>query len=204
MYKVFISSRPIYFCSKADSAQLPNSVSRVKRRSLFPTDVFLDAFDKGSHPHGCWVKLGKKQRNWRKFYESLTEIAAAGGAVRDEGGRLLFIFRRGHWDLPKGKIEKGEGIEEAAVREVEEECGIDGVRITAPLITTLHGFKNKHGWCIKPSYWYLMTHNPDSCPTPQTEEDISEVTWLSEAEFNQKSPVFANVVDVARAAFTCP
>lgn len=106
--------------------------------------------------------------------------------------------------MPKGKVDPGETIKQAAVREVMEECGIAGVYIKAPLLTTYHGYKHKGKWALKPSHWFLMGYDGISQTLPQAEEDIEEATWLSQDEFESKTPVFANIVDVAAKAFTCP
>jgi 8-oxo-dGTP pyrophosphatase MutT (NUDIX family) len=105
-------------------------------------------------------------------------IEAAGGLVKNDKGEYLLIHRRGRWDLPKGKLEKKESVENAAIREVEEECGITGVNIVKPLISTYHTYPVKNGLALKKTTWFEMLYTGRSQPKPQTEEDINEVKWV--------------------------
>lgn len=112
-------------------------------------------------------------------------VDAAGGVVLDGHGALLMIKRNGRWDIPKGHIEHGETAVEAAVREVCEETGI-GTPEAAEILTVTHHFYCLKGvWELKHTYWYLM--RGDGTGTPQTEEGIEAVRWIS----RQEIPVFA-------------
>lgn len=114
-------------------------------------------------------------------YRPPDEILAGGGLVtRVKKGKLqvLVIFRRGVWDLPKGKLDKGETIEECAVREVNEETGIRKTTILTPLCFTVHGYDQNKRFKVKTTHWFLMS---TAKPTlkPQKSEDIEEVRWMS-------------------------
>lgn len=115
------------------------------------------------------------------FKSCFLYVKAAGGVVCQES-RILLIKRSGIYDLPKGHLEPGETIEQCAVREVEEECGLHGVRITATLSATLHIYYRNENRYLKKTYWYTMTCPPDPELIPQTEEGIEEVLWLPIAE----------------------
>jgi len=108
---------------------------------------------------------------------------AAGGVVINSKNEYLFIFRNGKWDLPKGKIEKKEKKEEAALREVEEECGVYNLKLIKPLVTTYHTYFLEEQPVLKPTYWYLMQTNYDKTLTPQQEEGITDVKWLAKKDF---------------------
>lgn len=105
-------------------------------------------------------------------------IEAAGGLVMNDNHEYLFIFRKGKWDLPKGKIEEKETIEIAAVREVEEECGIDGLEIIKQLNTTYHIYPLKNEMVLKPTYWFEMKTDFKGALVPQTQEGITKVEWI--------------------------
>lgn len=111
-------------------------------------------------------------------------IEAAGGLVVNNLGQSLVILRNGLFDLPKGKVEPGESIETAAVREVEEETGIDSPRINKKLLDTYHFYR----WgtdptiCFKKTYWYLMDIDGAPQTNPQTEEGITACFWASDSE----------------------
>ncbi len=115
---------------------------------------------------------------WANFKSQFKIIEASGGVVYNEHKEVLWIFRNDRWDLPKGKIEKGESKEIAAVREVEEECGIRNVTLKKYLNTTYHIYRYKEHRVLKISYWYTM-HAYDQLLTPQIEEGITKVAWLN-------------------------
>lgn len=109
-------------------------------------------------------------------------IKAAGGIVRNEVNQSLFIFRNGKWDLPKGKMEEGENSRSAAIREVEEECGIR-INASGEKIANTHHVYEMHGQLVlKKTAWYWMKANKSGKLIPQIEEGITEVRWLSKSE----------------------
>jgi 8-oxo-dGTP pyrophosphatase MutT (NUDIX family) len=117
-------------------------------------------------------------------YQALTEelerhftpITAAGGLVVQQG-KVLFIYRLDRWDLPKGKVEKGESVEMAALREVEEECGIS-VKLVKKVGITQHSYTMYGITFMKTTHWFAMDSHDGSTPTPQLEEGIEEVRWV--------------------------
>jgi len=121
--------------------------------------------------------------------KSLYYIEAAGGLIKKEN-YFLFIYRLGKWDLPKGKLDKGETIEEAAIRECEEECGIKELKIEQQLSSTYHVYKYKSKFALKQTFWFYMTTNFNKQLKPQTEENIEEVKWFTKDEIEKI--VFAN------------
>lgn len=126
-------------------------------------------------------------------------IEAAGGLVRNPKGEYLFIFRNGKWDLPKGKIEKEESIENAAIREVEEECGISGLRILKQLDTTYHTYSINGQSVLKPTYWFEMESSDSSALVPQEEEGITEVKWFPIKDLGViKENTYGSVLDIIK------
>lgn len=108
-------------------------------------------------------------------------IEAAGGFIQKED-KFLFIHRHGRWDLPKGKLDKGESTENAAIRECEEECGIKELRILNPITSTFHIYPYRGKLALKQSYWYAMQSSYQGKLIPQAEEDIDKVEWFSTNE----------------------
>lgn len=92
---------------------------------------------------------------------------------------MLFIFRYGYWDLPKGKIKKGEGLEAAAIREVSEETGLINLSIIGKVGVSYHIHKGRNRHILKETTWYEMQFDGDEEPVPQTEESITEVKWFA-------------------------
>lgn len=112
-------------------------------------------------------------------------IEAAGGLVFNNQQELLMIFRRGFWDLPKGKVDKGETLDQCAVREVMEETGLQNIQLDEFLTTTYHTYQQNGDTILKPSHWFKMLSTFAETLVPQTEEDITEIKWVSKKEAEQ-------------------
>ena len=129
--------------------------------------------------------------------KSVLLIRAAGGLVKNEYDEYLFIYRNDKWDLPKGKIEKQEGTKEAAVREVEEECGIKVSKLEERICKTYHSYIYKGDVVLKKTYWFNMRCKGQNNLKPQKEEGITDVRWFKKADI---SPIventFPSIMDV--------
>ncbi len=126
-------------------------------------------------------------------------IKAAGGVVlkRENGElRVLMIYRRGVWDLPKGKLDKGETIEESATREVAEETGSEPPEIIAPLGTTIHRYTDKWGSFEKTTWWYVMK-TKSTLFRPEKKEGIEKVCWIKIEEAIELAE-FENLKDILK------
>lgn len=110
--------------------------------------------------------------------KKFTQIQAGGGLVVNEKKQILFIFRNGKWDLPKGKIEANETSELGAIREVEEECGIKISRLDQLLDITYHTYMLDNKNILKSNYWYIMYADSSQNLIPQAEENIEKVEWI--------------------------
>ncbi len=127
-----------------------------------------------------WLRCLKRRMRW---------VRAAGCVVHDDAGNMLLILRNGRWDLPKGKVESGETLLQAALREVEEETGIAPLPTTRyPLpIKTYHTFNLYGGWHLKQTSWF-DAHVAGRKPVgkPQGEEGITEVVWVTPDEWYRR------------------
>jgi len=196
MYKVFIENTPIYFEKGEESfpmvlkKYLP--VLRTNNYEKLLNTVFTNSNFKLSlispDPKQC-LKL---------FFREFKSINAAGGLVfHPKKEAFLFIKRDGKWDLPKGKVEKNETLENAAIREVEEECGITNLTLKNHLITTYHTFYKYNKYVLKSSDWFYMECFGDEKPVPQTEEGITEVKWVKKEDFSViMKNTYGNIIDV--------
>jgi len=117
-------------------------------------------------------------------------IVAAGGIVENEQGEVLTIFRKGYWDMPKGKVEDGEKIITAAEREVEEETGIKISSVGESPRITYHSYSMKRKDCLKETFWYKMNASAKQKLVPQTEEDITEIRWMKKSDYLKKKELF--------------
>lgn len=182
MYKVFVNNKPLY---------LSNHKIDTERIIPFQTSAEFDvAFDLLKHSAKD-VTIYHKDLDflWNKFKEHTQQIYAAGGIVENNENKLLFIFRFGKWDLPKGKMEKNESKKETAIREVEEECGISELEIISNSYITYHVYKIKGQTILKTTYWYKMKYSGNEILIPQEEEGITKVEWLGKNELDK---VFQN------------
>jgi len=122
---------------------------------------------------------------FKKIKKSCELIKAAGGLVKSAKGNYLFIFRNKKWDLPKGKVEKEEKMKEAALREVEEECGVKIFTNDEKLCKTYHVYSLDTRLVLKKTNWYSMTVKGEPKLIPQKEEGITKAEWLSKLALNQ-------------------
>lgn len=130
------------------------------------------------------------------------EIIAAGGIVENEEGKILLQFRRGKWDLPKGKLDEGETIEECAIREVEEETGLQSIQLGELIGLTNHFYTEKGRNINKRTYWFAMKASGTQKLIPQTEEDILELRWVKEDELGPfLSNSFPNIIEIIEKYF---
>lgn len=120
----------------------------------------------------------KDDEDLKRYANDKLIIEAAGGMVFNNNGDLLMMMRRGKWDMPKGKLDEGESIEECAIREVMEETGLSGLKTVRKLQTTYHTYPYKGQTALKPSHWFLMNYTGNETPVPQLEEDITEICWV--------------------------
>ena len=109
------------------------------------------------------------------------EVNAAGGLVTNGKGEFLLIRRSGLWDLPKGHQDPGESLEDTAVREVEEETGLHGLKLGKFICTTDHCYQRDEKWYLKHTWWYSMLYTDPTDLTPQREEDIAKAAWVAKS-----------------------
>jgi 8-oxo-dGTP pyrophosphatase MutT (NUDIX family) len=121
----------------------------------------------------------------------------AGGLIKNETGEYLLMFRRGKWDLPKGKQDPGETLEECAIREVQEETGLQQVTLGNFICTTEHAYSEFGEDVLKKAHWYHMTAPKDQALVPQTEEDITELKWVAPADLkNYLNNTYITILEV--------
>jgi 8-oxo-dGTP pyrophosphatase MutT (NUDIX family) len=181
IYKVFINNRCFEIMPDAGTqANIPGTLV-VNYDSAETLSLLIDL----AHSEAVFFKKviilhNDPSRVLAKIEHLSKVVNAAGGAVFNSEHKLLMIFRNGKWDLPKGKMEKGETPEQSAVREVEEECGISNLNIVRELPSTYHTYKINDRLHLKRTWWYEMRSDDNRKLIPQTEEGITKAEWLDE------------------------
>jgi 8-oxo-dGTP pyrophosphatase MutT (NUDIX family) len=173
MYKVFVNDKPLF---------LTNEISKETNFQLFLLEsvdivqlivkIFQNKIQKAYLYHPDEKEILKTLKS------KIPVSKAGGGLVYNKKGEVLFIFRNGKWDLPKGGTEKWEEIEETAMREVEEETGVNKLKITKKLQKTYHIFKRNGVYRLKITHWFEMTSDFEGIPVGQIEEGIDKAVWL--------------------------
>lgn len=182
--------------SQNQSIKLENTKEDEKKLNNLVED-FLDVSKKNS----IYISNISFETALELIKKSFYYIEAAGGFI-EKDGKFLFIRRHNRWDLPKGKLEKGETIKEAAVRECEEECGIKGLNIIKPLNSTFHIYQYKKGYALKQSYWFYMQTDYADKLIPQLEESITEVDWFDKTTIQETllKDTYYTIADVTKEA----
>ncbi|WP_036158568.1 NUDIX hydrolase [Maribacter forsetii] len=172
MYKVFVNELPLILTNKLSDTtngeyfslnqeSIEEAISSLRKGKLREAFIY--------HPNYDEIL--------KKFTQVIPLVIAGGGVVRNKEGKVLFIYRNDKWDLPKGKLDKGESIEECAIREVEEETGVRGLVIDNYIRTTYHVFKRNGINKLKQVYWYDMSTDFDGKLKPEKKEGIFKVRW---------------------------
>lgn len=172
MYKVFVNEKKLLL-----SKQPENLEKTLKYESFTTLEIALDLLQNTSlkelNVYG--EEIGEI---WEEFKKLFRIIEAAGGIVNRPNGDILFIKRLGKWDLPKGKMEKGESREESAIREIEEETNLQNVELLDFINTTYHIYIERNGdKVLKFTHWFEMNFEGEDTSKPQIEEGITAVAW---------------------------
>lgn len=180
MYKVFVNDKPIILTT------VVSKETNFKNYLLKTVNLGKVIKELNSTALAEVRLIGKSEEKLiKQFLKKLPNVVAGGGKVINTKGETLFIFRNNKWDLPKGKTEKKETIEQTAIREVEEETGVKGLEIVKPLQITYHIFKRNGKYRIKVTYWFEMKTAYEGILEPQENEGITKVEWLSPKQVQQ-------------------
>jgi len=201
MYKIYINDTKIVLLPsknilKTDNEEKDNITARYTGKVNHLLS-FIDMCEKTDRYRTIILHSNDVEKLISDFEGLFKIVEAAGGLVINERNQILFIHRRGYWDLPKGKLESKETRREAAKREVKEETGITNIQLGKKLIVTKHTYRNRNGKrCIKLTHWYLMFGKKQKL-IPQIEEDIEKTEWMTLDKFySKKRKVFGNIESV--------
>ena len=178
--------------------EIPTQVDKIQQIEVesFDFEVFYKNL-KNSKKKNYLLLTKNPSAVFKKIKNQLTIIKAAGGLVTNAKGEFLFIFRNKKWDLPKGKVDKGEKVKDAAVREVEEECGVKIDKRNDRHCKTYHVYEMGGELILKRTSWYGMSVKGNPKLVPQLEEGIAEAVWIAPQEIKAKiKNTYALITDV--------
>ncbi|MEN8118833.1 MAG: NUDIX domain-containing protein [Bacteroidota bacterium] len=199
MYKVYFEDRIIVISSEKISVNKNNDEKFIRYKNKKSFYKAVKEFRKDTKILILHVQTTSSKKVLKQLKKKFKIIDAAGGLVFNNDGHVLMIKRNGVWDLPKGKIETGEKRSEAAIREVEEECGITGLFIEKKIGKTYHTYIFREKNMFKTTHWFLMKYSGEEKLIPQTEEDITEVKWKSTDEVKKIIPnTYKSLVEILR------
>ena len=200
-YKIYINESPLILTQTSDLADetvfersLIHAKYRGKPKILMN---YIELLEKNKHHEGIIIQGDDVEQLWRDFKSLYYYIKAGGGLVINQFGKVLLIFRRGVWDLPKGKQDPGETLAQTALREVREETGITDLKLIEKLGNGYHCYLMSKQRTLKRTRWYLMqTQSPDSLVL-QKEEGIQDAAWFDPKELPRLNmPMYNNIRDV--------
>ncbi len=203
--KIYFGDKPVFLCN-----ELTNELKEILHH---PDAVFIDEISKPAiksllHEikkdefHAGVIYSEDLTALKKLFFKNFTLIEAAGGIVQNDKKEILFIYRLNKWDLPKGKMEKGEKADECALREVEEETGVKHLTLKKKIAETYHTYDAFGKHFLKVTHWYYMVCTKEQKLVPQTEEDITAIKWV--ATKNIKEPVantYPSIKDILSVFF---
>ena len=180
MYKVFVNDKPLFL---TNTVEKETDFRMFLLESVDIEQLIVNMFN--NKVKKAFLYHPDEKETLKKLKEKIPVAKAGGGLVYNKKGEVLFIFRNGKWDLPKGGIEKHEEIEDTAMREVEEETGVSGLKITNKLQKTYHIFKRNGTYRLKITHWFEMKTSFDGKLQGQLEEGIEKVAWLNPEQIKE-------------------
>lgn len=190
-YSAYINDKLICFTDVYSSQSEPDIPGvRLFSDASHSLDEVIRKLSKREDWTGVIYISASPKRAWDEFVSRYTLQEAAGGLVKNEMGEYLIIYRKGRWDLPKGKIDYDENPADAALREVKEECGVENLELGSLILTSFHTYTEKNKDILKKTHWYMMKSSGEDKLIPQLEEGIEKVEWMSELRI--KSEVYSN------------
>ncbi|HET6769556.1 MAG TPA: NUDIX domain-containing protein [Chitinophagaceae bacterium] len=204
--KIFFNDKPLFLCNDVNAELQPyvhhDDAVFIDELNLHTVKSMIHEMQEASVHAGVFFHQDLEELK-TMFFKKFTPVKAAGGFVLNENKEVLMMFRRGRWDLPKGKMDKKETFEECAIRETKEETGLKNITLISPLITTYHTYHEGTRYILKETKWFKMKVNGEQKLVPQAEEQITKLEWVEKKNLKiylQNS--FPSVQDVLEAGFT--
>jgi len=204
--KIYFDDKPLFLCDNVDATLQPyvhhDDAVFIDELNLHTVKSMIHEMQDTSVHAGVFFHNDLKELK-DAFFKKFTLIKAGGGFVLNENKEVLMMFRRGKWDLPKGKMDKKETFEECAIRETEEETGLKEVKLISSLITTYHTYHEGSKSVLKETRWYTMEASSGQKLLPQASEQITKLEWVGKNDLKKYlQNSFPSVNDVLEAGFS--
>lgn len=181
MHKIHFENRCIIICeNNSDILVDPNSIEFHPADSKGIASI-VQMMEMASPIAKIYIPTDNVEKMYKTVCKEFKEVNAAGGLVSNLRGDYLLIKRNGLWDLPKGHQDPGEDIEVTAVREVQEETGVNQLKLRDLICITDHCYFRDNKWHLKHTWWYDMLYTDPTNLTPQMEEDITKAAWVAKS-----------------------
>ncbi len=199
MYKVFFNDRTVYFSDDFSRTVEKSNGLFYKFKTGPELHEVIDLFSSLKHIQSLHLFHKDLTGLMEEFKSYFTLIDAGGGLVFNSKGEFLAIKRNGVWDLPKGKLERGEDFKTAALREVEEETGLKKLLVVQPIISTYHTYQMSGQKVLKRTQWFEMHYSGKKEPLLEEKEGITKYRWVKsgETDFLRKN-TYGSIVDVLK------
>ena len=203
--KIYFNDKPLFLCDDLDATLQPyihhDDTVFIDELNLHTIKSMIHEMQVPSIHAGVFFHDDLEKLK-TAFFKKFTAVKAGGGFVLNEKREVLMMFRRGKWDLPKGKMDKNETFEQCAVRETMEETGLKNIKLAGPLITTYHTYHEGTRFVLKETRWFVMNTNGDQKLVPQAEEQITKLEWVDKNQLDKYLPdTFPSVKDVLKSGF---
>lgn len=181
MQKIYFNYKPLFICSEItptiDDYLHRGTTIFIDEFSTHAVKTIIEEMERPEINAGVFLHTDE-EAVLEAIKEHLAVVQAAGGLVHVRGEEVLLIYRRGKWDLPKGKLDEGEDLAACATREVEEETGVGSLRTEELLTVSYHTYHERDQFILKETYWYLMAADHPQPFIPQQDEDIEKCEWV--------------------------
>ncbi len=187
-YKIYINESPLFlYPMELDKKVmvLRNSLMHAIYRGVPKMFLnYIDLLEKSSRHEGVVLQSPNHKKMFQDFKSLFVYVRAGGGVIRNREGKILLIFRRGHWDLPKGKVDPKEKLKATALREVQEEVGSSKIKILGKVCNTYHCFPDKGKRSLKKTKWWAMLAEDPSELKLEAREGITDAAWIDPLKFD--------------------
>lgn len=201
MRKIYFEKRCIIICGPGEKTLSDPNAIIFKIGESIDIHTLVNMVETSDSLHRICIPTDDVERSYRAICSEFREVNAGGGLVSNRRGDFLLINRNGLWDLPKGHQDPGEDIAATALREVQEETGIDDLILRGLICITDHCYRRDGIWHLKHTWWYDMLYTDPTDLTPQHEEDISKAAWVAKSSLPPfLLNTYPSIVEVFREA----